>query len=166
MTSPPPALQRRHPVVLLLFWLAVVFAAAVLGALGSRAAPTFYAELALPTWAPPASWFGPVWTALYAAMGIAAWLVARAPGNHRKALTLFGAQLAVNVLWSWLFFHWRTGEGAIADILLLDVLVIGTIVAFWRVRRLAALLLLPYLAWILFATALCIACWRMNPGLL
>jgi tryptophan-rich sensory protein len=143
-----------------------VAAAAALGGLGSRDAPAFYAQLALPAFAPPAGVFGPVWSVLYAMMGVAAWLVAREPGNHKRALTLFTAQLAVNVLWSWLFFAWKTGAGAVADILLLDALVLATIAAFWRVRRLAAILLLPYLAWILFATALCIACWRMNPGLL
>src|SRR5690349_2855378 len=91
-------------------WLLAVFAAAALGALGSREAPVFYGQLVLPSWAPPAGVFGPVWTLLYALMAIAAWLVTRAPGPHRPALTLFVAQLVVNVLWSWCFFAWRSGE--------------------------------------------------------
>ncbi len=155
-----------HPYRSLALWLLLVFVAAALGSLGSREAPEFYAQLALPAWAPPAGWFGPVWTVLYLLMAVAAWLVWRDPHPHRGAIALFGLQLAANVLWSWLFFAWRTGEGALVDILVLDVLVAATMAAFWRVRPTAGVLLLPYLAWILFATALTVAAWRMNPALL
>ncbi|RYF35822.1 MAG: tryptophan-rich sensory protein [Comamonadaceae bacterium] len=148
-------------------WLAVAYAAAALGALASAQAGPFYLQLARPAWAPPPGVFGPVWTVLYGSMGVAAWWVWRSAGEGRRvALALFVAQLAVNTLWSWLFFHSRLGGWAFADILLLDVLVVATLAAFWRVRRGAGLLLAPYLAWIAFATALTWAVWRANPGLL
>ena len=152
----------------LVAWLAVAAAAAVVGGIASLDAPTFYARLARPSWAPPAGAFGPVWTMLYASMGVAAWLVWReraAPGR-RRALVLFVVQLAVNALWSWLFFAWHRGALAFADIVLLVGLVSATIVAFWRIRPLAGALLLPYLAWILFAAALAYRVWQDNPALL
>jgi len=118
-----------------------------------------------PEWAPPSSWFGPVWTVLYALMSAAAWLVWRADGfrEARGALTLFLLQLAPNALWSWLFFGWHRGALAFADILLLWVLIIVTLIAFWRVRALAGALLIPYLLWVSFASALNYAVWQLNP---
>jgi translocator protein len=147
-------------------WLLIVFAAAALGAIGSRDAPQIYAQLALPRWAPPSGVFGPVWTALYALMGVAAWLVWRAPGRHPWAIGLFAAQLAVNVLWSWLFFAWLSGPMAALDVVLLLMLVAATAIAFWRVRRLAGVLLLPYLAWVAFAAVLTFSAWLRNPAIL
>ena len=107
--------------------LLVSYAAAALGAWASANAPTFYAQLAQPTWAPPASLFGPVWSALFTLMGIAAWLVWRAPGPRATALVLFGVQLAFNALWSWLFFAWRLGAAATVEVVLLAALVAATI---------------------------------------
>ncbi len=123
---------------------------------------------ARPEWAPPSSVFGPVWTVLYALMGIAAWLVWRerhTPGS-RRALLLFGAQLVLNTLWSWLFFAWHQGGLAFLDIVVLWLLIVLTIVDFWRIRPLAGALLLPYLAWVTYAAALNLAVWRLNPQLL
>ncbi len=152
----------------LLGWFAVTFAAAALGAWASTSAASFYASLTLPAWAPPAGVFGPVWTLLYAMMAVAAWLVWRERGwrGARPALTLYLVQLAVNALWSWLFFGWKLGALAFADILVLIVLVCATIFGFLRIQRAAAVLLLPYLAWISFASALNFAVWRANPGVL
>ena len=147
-------------------WIALVAVAAALGALASRDAAAFYAQLARPAWAPPAGVFGPVWTTLYVLMAVAAWRVTRGPGEHRAAATLFVVQLAVNALWSWLFFAWHQGAASFADIVLLDALVLVTVRLFQRIDRVAALLLLPYLAWILFATALNWTAWRMNAALL
>jgi benzodiazapine receptor len=109
-----------------------------------------------------------VWTLLYALMGIAAWLVWRVGGfeANRGALTLFLLQLLVNALWSWLFFGWHLGGLALADVLLLWGLILATLLAFWRVSRVAAGLLLPYLLWVSFATALNFSVWRLNPHLL
>ena len=81
-------------------------------------------------------------------------------------LTLFVAQLAVNALWSWLFFAWHRGAGAFADIVLLWLLIVATVIGFWRVRALAGVLLLPYLAWVSFASALNFAVWQLNPQVL
>ena len=150
----------------LLAWSVLVFAVAAAAAIASVDSASFYATLKRPSWAPPSSVFAPVWTVLYGSMAVAAWLVWRERGrvNTTAALTLFVVQLALNGLWSWLFFAWRTGSLAFADIVLLCVLVIATIIAFWRVRRLAGALLVPYLAWIMFATALNYAVWQANPG--
>ena len=149
-------------------WFLVTFLAAVLGARASISASSFYADLVLPAWAPPASLFGPVWTALYAMMALAAFLVWRERGWRAAApaLTLYLLQLGINALWSWLFFGWKLGGLAFADILLLLALIVTTLVAFWRVHKLAACLLLPYLAWVSFASVLNYAVWQANPGLL
>jgi tryptophan-rich sensory protein len=147
-------------------WLAITFVAAAIGAAASINAAAFYGELAQPSWAPPSSWFGPVWTVLYAAMGVAAWLVWRRAGFREApaALTLFLVQLGLNALWSWLFFGWHRGALAFADILLLWVLIVLTVISFWRVRPLAGALLVPYLLWVTFAAALNYSVWRLNPG--
>ncbi|HWA38113.1 MAG TPA: TspO/MBR family protein [Burkholderiales bacterium] len=154
--------------IALLGWLLLAFAAAAVGGIASIDAASFYAGLARPAWAPPGSVFGPVWTVLYALMGVSAWLVWRERGaTYRKpALGVFIVQLVANALWSWLFFHWKNGALAFAEVLLLLALIAVTVGLFWRVRRLAALLMLPYLAWVAFASALTWAVWRANPGLL
>jgi tryptophan-rich sensory protein len=149
-------------------WLALSFTAAAIGAAASVNAGTFYGELVRPAWAPPAWLFGPVWTCLYLMMGVAAWLVWRERGWRAAALPLglFVVQLAANALWSWLFFVWKRGALAFAEVLLLWVLIVATVVTFRRVRPLSAGLLLPYLAWVTFASALTYAAWRRNPELL
>lgn len=151
----------------LLVWGGVTFAAAAIGAFASSSAPEFYGTLVKPSWAPPASLFGPVWTALYALMAVAAWRVSHAGGPHApRALGLYVIQLAVNAAWSWLFFSLHSGPAAMADIVLLVALIAATMIAFARVSRLAAFLLAPYLAWVLFASALTWSLWRANPSLL
>ena len=154
--------------VRLVGWLAVTAAVAFAGSLASRQSDDFYAQLVRPDWAPPAEVFGPVWTLLYALMAIGAWLVWRIGGfaHARTALGLFLVQLVINALWSWLFFAWQMGAAALVDIALMWVLVVATIAAFWRHSRLAAALLLPYLAWISFAAALNLRLWQLNPGVL
>lgn len=163
-----PMTQRSisSQLVGLIAWLLAAFAAAALGAVASVNAASFYAQLDKPFWAPPASVFGPVWSALYALMGVAAWLVWRSPGPKARALALFGAQLAANALWSWLFFAWHRGALAAVEVLVLLALIAATMVTFWRCSRLAAILLVPYLLWVSFASALTWVVWRNNPGLL
>ncbi len=152
----------------LLGWLLFVSVAAALGAQASRSAPVFYAELTRPAWAPPAWVFGPVWSLLYTLMAVAAWLVWResAAPARRAVLGLFVVQLAVNALWSWLFFAWRDGGLAMLDVLLLLALVAATAWRFGRIRRAAGWLLLPYLAWVSFASVLTWTVWQLNPQLL
>lgn len=152
----------------LLGWLAVTFAAAALGAIASTNAGAFYAELSRPAWAPPASLFAPVWTSLYVLMAMAAWLVWRECGwrGAGAPLALYLVQLAANALWTWLFFVARQGALAFVETLILWALVSATAVVFWRARPLAGALLLPYLGWVTFATALTYSVWRRNPALL
>ena len=150
----------------LLLWLLAAFAAGAVGAIASVDAASFYAQLSKPSWAPPAGVFGPVWSTLYALMGVAAWLVWRSPVARGVALGLFGAQLAANALWSWLFFAWHRGALAAVEVLVLLALIVATIVAFWRISRLAALLLVPYVLWVGFASVLTWTVWRSNPGVL
>jgi tryptophan-rich sensory protein len=162
--------QRSLPsqVVGLVVWMAIVFAAAAVGAIASSDASTFYSQLTRPQWAPPSSAFAPVWSILYFLMAISAWLVwrERDAAKSGSALTLFVAQLCANALWSWLFFAWHMGALAFAEVLVLLVLIAITISMFWRISRLAAVLLLPYFAWVAFASALTWSVWRSNPGVL
>lgn len=164
----PSSVSKAMQVTGLLGWLAASFIAAAVGAAASVQAGSFYAQLVRPEWAPPAWVFGPVWTALYTLMGVAAWLVWRIGGfrTASTALTLFLIQLGCNALWSWLFFGWRLGALAILDILLLWLLIVATLVAFWRRQALAGVLLTPYLLWVSFAAVLNFAVWRLNPELL
>lgn len=149
-------------------WLLLTFAAAGIGALASADAGAFYGRLARPSWAPPGWVFGPVWSVLYALMAVSAWWVwrARGFGGARTALALFVAQLAVNALWSWLFFVWHLGGFAFAEVLLLWCMIVANVVLFARVSTLAAALLVPYLAWVTFASVLTFYAWKLNPGLL
>lgn len=154
-------------------WLALPLLAGAAGAVASLDAREFYAALVRPAWAPPGGAFGPVWTALYLMMGTAAWLVwqaepATAPlaEARRTGLRLFVVQLALNAAWTWLFFAWRLGAAALGEIVTLWAFIAATAWCFGRARRIAGWLLVPYLAWVTFATALTWALWRANPGLL
>lgn len=160
--------SSRKKILGLVVWLGVSFAAAFVGAMASVQAETFYSRLSQPAWAPPSWVFGPVWTLLYALMGIAAWLVWLSGGftANRKAFFFFLAQLGVNALWSWLFFKWHRGYLAFMDTLALLLLIAVTLALFWRVRPLAGALLVPYLLWVMFASALNYSIWRMNPAVL
>ena len=151
-----------RPVLGLAVWLGLCFAAASLGALFLPG--EWYARLQKPAWNPPNWIFGPVWTVLYTIMAIAAWLVWRVGGfaRQRTALLLFLLQLFFNALWSPLFFGLHLPGFAFADLLLLWLALLATIVAFWRARRVAGVMLLPYLAWVTFAGALNLALWRLN----
>ena len=158
--------SRSFQLLGLLAWLAVSFVAAAIGALASVQAASFYAQLDKPTWAPPAAIFGPVWSLLYALMGVAAWMVWRSPGPRKQALTLFVVQLAANALWSWLFFGWHQGAAAAVEVLVLLALIAWTLAAFWRASPPAAWLLAPYLLWVGFASLLTWSVWQRNPSLL
>jgi tryptophan-rich sensory protein len=159
-----PVTQQKQ-IVGLAAWLIASFIAAAIGSAATIQAGPFYSQLLRPDWAPPPTVFGPVWTVLYVLMGVAAWLVWRVGGFRaaRPALTLFLVQLALNALWSWLFFGWHLGALAFADILLLWALIVATLIAFWRIRPLAGALLVPYLLWVSFASALNYSVWQLNP---
>jgi translocator protein len=147
----------------LAFWLVVTFAAAWIG---SRFQPgEWYAGLVKPALTPPGWVFGPVWTLLYAMMGTAAWLVWRTLGVYGALipLGLFLGQLALNALWSYLFFGLQRPDLAFLDIVALWLSILATLLAFWRTYPPAGLLLLPYLLWVSFATYLNFQFWRLNP---
>ena len=159
--------SRSTQLIVLAGLLLLTFMAAALGGIASANAGAFYSQLDRPSWAPPAWLFGPVWTALYLMMGVAAWLVWRARGfeGARVPLLLYVVQLAANALWTWLFFAWQRGGLAFAEILILLALVLATMVAFWKVRALAGALLVPYLLWVAYASALTYSVWQRNPSL-
>ncbi len=150
-------------VVALLGFLFVVGAAAIFGSLATIDAADQYALLDQPSWAPPGWLFGPVWTLLYAAIAVAAWRVHGIVGSLRAPeMAWFGAQLLFNAVWSPLFFAFQLRGFALAWIIALDVLVAVTLWRFWRQDRVAGILFVPYLAWVLFATGLNAAVWWLN----
>jgi tryptophan-rich sensory protein len=144
--------------------IAAPFAVAAVGGLATvQAIPTWYRALRKPSWNPPDSLFGPVWTLLYLLMGVAM-IVARraAPERAARLGSVYGLQLALNLGWSLVFFGRRDIQAGLAVIALLWVAIVATIVEFSRARPLAAALLLPYLAWVSFATLLNEEIWRRN----
>jgi len=149
-------------VLSLIGWIALTFCASATGVFVKTGG--WYAELAKPTWNPPSWVFGPVWTALYIMMAVAAWLVWREGGwkAQRGPLTLYLVQWALNALWTPLFFGLQRPGPAFAEILVLLIAIVMTVMAFWRVRRAAGWLLLRYAAWATFATVLNFTIWRMN----
>ena len=147
-------------------WIAVTFCAALIG---SRYMPgEWYAALAKPAWNPPNYIFGPVWSVLYMLMAVAAWLVWRKAGFGGAAgagLGLFIVQLALNALWSYLFFGLHRLDIAFFDIVALWSVILCVVVLFWRVDQFAGVMLLPYLFWVGFASYLNFVIWRLNSGL-
>jgi len=158
-------MRREHlQWVVLIGIFGVVFAAAAVGgSFTGGSVGTWYPKLAKPAWTPPARVFSPAWTALYASMVVAAWLVWRRDGASVKpAAVLFAIQLVLNAGWPAVFFGLRQPGWAFAELAVLWLAIVATVAAFWRVSRPAGVLLLPYLAWCTFAGALNFAIWRMN----
>ena len=152
----------KNSLALLLF-LSATFTA---GAIGAQFMPgAWYESLIKPSWTPPNWLFGPVWTILYIAIAVSGWLLWREVGSSaaRLALGVFAAQLVLNALWSWMFFGLQRPGLALLDILLLAGTIAWMITLFWPLSRLAGGLLIPYLAWVSFATMLNAAIWRLNP---
>ena len=168
-TTLPPSANRTPSGLILAGILVVCYS------IGSAAAyftaseiPTWYAGLAKPAFNPPNWVFAPVWTALYGLMALAAWLVWRTPRfgpgalPRRKGLILFAIQLTLNALWPPVFFHLHQIGAALAVILLLWIAILLTILSFWKIERYAAALMIAYLVWVTFATALNYAILRLN----
>jgi benzodiazapine receptor len=151
--------MNRRSVGGLLFAVGTSVAAAGIGSVGSRRAPQVYPRLEKPAWAPPAAVFGPAWTALYTAIGIAGWRLWTRDGGG-AVLGLHVTQLALNAAWPFTFFAARNRVAALTVIAALDITIAAEIVAAARRDRPAAALLAPYLAWSLYATALTAA---VNP---
>ncbi len=143
--------------------LAVFAAATAATALfGARFMPgAWYEALAKPPWTPPNWLFGPVWTALYVMIALAGWLAWQRLGNGR-AMVLWVAALVLNGAWSWIFFGRHLIGAALVDIILLLACIAGFIAATWGPARTAALLFVPYFAWVAYATSLNLAIWWLN----
>ncbi|MGO4572233.1 TspO/MBR family protein [Microvirga sp. 2TAF3] len=159
--EPTPPLQR--------FLIAVVPVAAA-GILGSIATtpniPTWYANLVKPGFTPPNWLFGPVWTLLYLMMAYAFWRILSLPKGmpgRSAAVTAFVLQLTLNALWSWAFFGAQSPLAGLVVIVALIAAITATIRTFWPLDHTAALLFVPYLCWVAYATALNAAVWWLNP---
>ena len=122
----------------------------------------WFPTLVKPSFNPPNWIFGPVWTLLYIMMGVAAWMVWRQGGDINLALWLFFIQLSLNFLWSLLFFNFHRIDLALIEIAALWISIAATLTAFWQIDLRAGLLLVPYLAWVSFASILNAAFWRLN----
>ena len=158
--------SRLADIAALVLFLALCLGIGALGAsVVATSVDTWYAGLVKPSFNPPDEVFGPVWTVLYILMGVAAWRVWRSADRDttRGPLTLFALQLAINLGWTVVFFGLQKIASAVATIVVLDVAVLVTMLAFRSVDRLAALLMLPYAMWVAFATVLNVAIWRLNP---
>lgn len=145
----------------LIIFIALVAAAAIVG---TQFAPgPWYAALQKPAWTPPNWLFGPVWTLLYIGIAVAGWLVWRSKSIRvAKPILLWGLQLILNGLWSWLFFGLQRPDLAFVDIIALLITILAFIFTAFPVSRLAAWLFIPYLFWVAFASALNFAIWRLN----
>jgi tryptophan-rich sensory protein len=156
------SVSRRRDVLGLAAFVVMCFGVSLLGGRATLPALAhWYPALAKPTWTPPEWVFGPVWTLLYPTVAVAGWLAWR-EGRSRRGTLLYLLQLTLNAAWPWFFFGERRIGWALVCVVALWFAILGTIVAFWRVSRGAAVLMLPYLGWVGFALALNAALWRMN----
>ena len=159
------ALRARDWIALALFLGLCLGVGGVGSAIVQTSIATWYADLVKPSFNPPNEVFPVVWTALYAMMAVAAWRIWRTADREtrRWPLTLFALQLAINLGWTAVFFGLQKIDSALAAIVVLDVGVAVTTLAFRTLDRVAARLMMPYLAWVLFATVLNVSIWRLNP---
>lgn len=155
-------ISKAKQAIALVGWLALTFCASATAVFVKT--DGWYAALAKPTWNPPSWVFGPVWTALYTMMAVAAWLVWQRGGwrVQRGPLTLYVVQWALNALWTPLFFGLQRPGLAFVEIIVLMVVLYAALIVFWRVRTVAGVLLIPYAAWTTFAVVLNFTIWRLN----
>lgn len=151
-------------IISLILFIVICEAVGLLGGLATYSSlGSWYMDLNKPELTPPNWVFGPVWTSLYALMGIAAWLVAQSRSDKRKrALTIFFIQLFVNFLWSFLFFGFKSTLLGLIGIVALLITIILSMIKFFKISKLAFALLVPYLIWVTFATYLAGALWVLN----
>ena len=164
MMRPGSERSGQHQAAVLAGFVAVCLAAGVVGSVATAPQiPTWYASLNKPSWNPPSWVFAPVWTTLYVMMGAAAWLVWRKVGGpFQRAFWWFWIQLALNAVWTFIFFGLEQPGLAFIEIVLLWLSIAATVSAFWKCSRAAALLLTPYLGWVSFAAYLNFTIWRLN----
>ncbi len=134
------------------------------GAITTTSVGTWYQTLERTFLSPPDWVFAPVWSTLYLFMAIAGWRVWRLEASQvrRQALTLYGIQLALNLLWSFIFFGLQEIGWALVEIVILLLAILATMVQFWRLDRFAGLLFLPYALWVTYATVLTATLWWLN----
>ena len=158
--------MKGSDILKVVFSILICQAAGFLGSLATTPSiATWYKTVAKPSFNPPNAIFGPVWLSLYLMMSISLFLVWRQWGaakGVRPALIIFFVQLALNTLWSVLFFGLHQPGWAFLEIVVLWLFILLTLIVFWRLSRAAGLLLLPYLLWVSFASALNFAIWRLN----
>jgi translocator protein len=158
-------LSRNLLTALAAFVALTVSAAGIASAFTARSVRTWYPALRKPPGNPPASYFGPVWTVLYALMTIAAWNVWRTGdgwSGASSAITIYLIQLALNAAWSTIFFGLRSPGLALLEIILLWAAILVSTILFWRISTFSGALLIPYLAWITYAIYLNAGIWRLN----
>jgi translocator protein len=151
----------------LILSIAVCQAAGFVGSIFTfPAIPTWYASIVKSPLNPPSWVFGPVWTTLFTLMGIALWLVlTKKPFRKREAYMaagVFAVQLILNALWSYVFFGLQDPRAAFFELLALWLAIAATIIVFYRIRKSAAILLIPYLLWVSFAGFLTYSVWQLN----
>ncbi len=148
--------------LVLLGFIAACFLAAVTGA--AFRPGEWYERLAKPAWRPPNRLFAPVWAVLYLTIAVSGWMVWRQAGfaGATLPLAIYALQLALNAAWTPIFFSLHRPDLGLLDIALLWLSIVATIALFYPIRAGAALLLVPYLAWVTFAVALNFAIWCLN----
>jgi tryptophan-rich sensory protein len=154
--------RKTNDMLGLAFWIVLTFGVA---AFASQFEPgAWYKTIAKPSWTPPGWVFGPVWGTLYMAMSVSAWLVwrKRSTVSTNLPLALYLVQLTLNGLWSWLFFGRKLIGTALIDLIILVLLLGFTMALFMRIRKAAGFMMLAYLLWVTFATALNFQIWRLN----
>ena len=164
MTLPVPAASPKALRAAALSIGITLVAGAVGGFATATSVTTWYAGLNKPSFNPPNALFGPVWTTLYVLMALAAWRIWRSgtAAARRQALTLYAIQLALNLTWSLIFFGLRQPGLALIEVVALLTSVLVCAVAFWRIDRISGVMLIPYAAWVSFASVLNFAIWRLN----
>lgn len=150
--------------IMFLYALGVCWIAAGIGSIATLSQiPTWYTTLIKPMWNPPNWLFGPAWTVLYTLMAISLYLLWTHKNKDKaKAINFFYIQLALNVLWSWIFFGWHRLDYALVEIVILWIAILATIISTYKVSRIGGWLLIPYIMWVTFAGYLNYTIWMLN----
>jgi translocator protein len=158
-------MKQKQLWISLIVFILLCFIVEIVGSFWTReTVSSWYPTLLKPSWTPPDWLFAPVWSCLYIMIAVSGWLIYRAEFSHRRsvALIFFISQLALNFIWSFLFFSLRSPTLGLIDIVLLCSLISLTIIKAWPVSPLASLLLIPYLVWVIYATSLNAGIWLLN----